>query len=198
MSPSGHITVSFDKKNGRNWKLYLYLCFTLCCTLQRGFHLPNLRPVSMVITGQNLTPLRSSGTPPSLHSLDIMSPRTPADSNISLKSELGDLESPDVTDRRRSGRKVGTCDKEQLTDNIMVKEFGTTPSKSLVSSLSLFVVNVMILKWDFRFPTLLLCAINLDPFLTTELGFYQTNYLHNHWRSNYSPTFFDIVESILC
>ncbi|XP_060073347.1 C-Jun-amino-terminal kinase-interacting protein 4-like isoform X5 [Ylistrum balloti] len=94
----------------------------------KGFQLPNLRPVSMVITGQNLTPLRSSGTPPSLNSLDIMSPRTPADSNISLKSELGDLDSPDVTDKRRSGKKVGTCDKEQLTDNIMVKEFGTTPS----------------------------------------------------------------------
>ncbi|XP_021345490.1 C-Jun-amino-terminal kinase-interacting protein 4-like isoform X15 [Mizuhopecten yessoensis] len=94
----------------------------------KGFQLPNLRPVSMVITGQNLTPLRSSGTPPSLNCLDIMSPRTPADSNISLKSELGDLDSPDVTDRRRSGKKVGTCDKEQLTDNIMVKEFGTTPS----------------------------------------------------------------------
>ncbi|XP_021345491.1 C-Jun-amino-terminal kinase-interacting protein 4-like isoform X16 [Mizuhopecten yessoensis] len=93
----------------------------------KGFQLPNLRPVSMVITGQNLTPLRSSGTPPSLNCLDIMSPRTPADSNISLKSELGDLDSPDVTDRRRSGKKVGTCDKEQLTDNIMVKEFGTTP-----------------------------------------------------------------------
>ncbi|XP_033743950.1 C-Jun-amino-terminal kinase-interacting protein 4-like isoform X4 [Pecten maximus] len=93
----------------------------------KGFQLPNLRPVSMVITGQNLTPLRSSGTPPSLNSLDIMSPRTPADSNISLKSELGDLDSPDVTDKRRSGKKVGTCDKEQLTDNIMVKEFGTTP-----------------------------------------------------------------------
>ncbi|XP_069129941.1 C-Jun-amino-terminal kinase-interacting protein 4-like isoform X19 [Argopecten irradians] len=94
----------------------------------KGFQLPNLRPVSMVITGQNMTPLRSSGTPPSLNSLDIMSPRTPADSNISLKSELGDLDSPDVTDKRRSGKKVGTCDKEQLTDNILVKEFGTTPS----------------------------------------------------------------------
>ncbi|XP_069129928.1 C-Jun-amino-terminal kinase-interacting protein 4-like isoform X7 [Argopecten irradians] len=93
----------------------------------KGFQLPNLRPVSMVITGQNMTPLRSSGTPPSLNSLDIMSPRTPADSNISLKSELGDLDSPDVTDKRRSGKKVGTCDKEQLTDNILVKEFGTTP-----------------------------------------------------------------------
>ncbi|XP_060073344.1 C-Jun-amino-terminal kinase-interacting protein 4-like isoform X2 [Ylistrum balloti] len=110
----------------------------------KGFQLPNLRPVSMVITGQNLTPLRSSGTPPSLNSLDIMSPRTPADSNISLKSELGDLDSPDVTDKRRSGKKVGTCDKEQLTDNIMVKEFGTTPKDGTQSNTSEIPTSVQI------------------------------------------------------
>ena len=85
----------------------------------------------MVVSGSNYTTQRSQDGTPSVNSMDLMSPRSNADSNISIKSELGDLESPEVS--RKKGRSVsmgtGTCDQGQVTDNIDVKEFGTTTSK---------------------------------------------------------------------
>ncbi|KAK3100549.1 hypothetical protein FSP39_021628 [Pinctada imbricata] len=89
-----------------------------------GFQLPNLRPVS-VAYGQNFT-VKSGSTPPSLSSFDdMMSPRSVADSNVSLKSELGDLESPASGKAPGNKKMAKTCDKEQITDNIDVKESAT-------------------------------------------------------------------------
>ena len=75
--------------------------------------------------------MKSSGSPPDASSFDMMSPRSGKDSNVSLKSELSDLESPDINSNR--GRKVvvelKTSDKEQNTDKIDVKESGTGTSE---------------------------------------------------------------------
>jgi len=86
----------------------------------------------MVLPGQIFSPLKSTGTPPSM-SIDI-TPRSQADSNISLRSELSELESPELSSienikRRKSSERKGTCDKNQMTDDIDVKDSGTTTSE---------------------------------------------------------------------
>ena len=95
--------------------------------------MPNLKPVNMVNLMGGSTHLKSSGSPPDASSFDMMSPRSGKDSNVSIKSELSDLESPDVNSNR--GRKVvvelKTSDKEQNTDRIDVKESGTGTSELL-------------------------------------------------------------------
>lgn len=97
----------------------------------RGFNLPNLKPVNMVNLMGRSGHLNSSGSPPDASSFDMMSPRSGKDSNVSIKSELSDLESPDINSNR--GRKVTvemkTSDKEQNTDRIDVKESGTGTSE---------------------------------------------------------------------
>lgn len=92
----------------------------------RGFNLPNLRPVSMYLPGQQPAAVRSVSSP--TQSLDITSPRSTADSTVSLKSELGDLESPEK-DKKSKIHRVDTCDKEQLTDAVEVKETSTGTSE---------------------------------------------------------------------
>ncbi|XP_056011887.1 C-Jun-amino-terminal kinase-interacting protein 3-like isoform X6 [Ostrea edulis] len=87
-----------------------------------GFQLPSLRPVSIAY-GQNVT-ARSGSTPPSFSSFDdMMSPRSVADSNVSLQSELGELESPQSAKGKQKETK--TCDQGQVTDSINVREFAT-------------------------------------------------------------------------
>ena len=83
--------------------------------------------------GQNFT-VKSGSTPPSLSSFDdMMSPRSVAESSVSLKSELGDLDSP-ASGKPGAGKKSAkTCDKEQITDNIDVKESATATSRCLHS-----------------------------------------------------------------
>ncbi|XP_056011904.1 C-Jun-amino-terminal kinase-interacting protein 4-like isoform X22 [Ostrea edulis] len=90
-----------------------------------GFQLPSLRPVSIAY-GQNVT-ARSGSTPPSFSSFDdMMSPRSVADSNVSLQSELGELESPQSAKGKQKETK--TCDQGQVTDSINVREFATATS----------------------------------------------------------------------
>uniref|UniRef100_A0A8W8LCA6 JNK-interacting protein 3 n=1 Tax=Magallana gigas TaxID=29159 RepID=A0A8W8LCA6_MAGGI len=87
-----------------------------------GFHLPSLRPVSIAY-GQNIS-ARSGSTPPSFSSFDdMMSPRSVADSNVSLQSELGELDSPQSAKGKQKETK--TCDQGQVTDSINVREFAT-------------------------------------------------------------------------
>lgn len=87
-----------------------------------GFQLPNLRPVSIAY-GQNIS-ARSGSTPPSFSSFDdMMSPRSVADSNVSLQSELGELDSPQSAKGKQKETK--TCDQGQVTDSINVREFAT-------------------------------------------------------------------------
>lgn len=93
--------------------------------------MPTLKPVP----GANLTGsthLRSAGSPPDASTFDIMSPHS-KDSNVSIKSELSDLESPDINSNTGSGRKVilttKTSDKEQNTDRVDVREFATATSE---------------------------------------------------------------------
>ena len=65
----------------------------------------------------------------------MMSPRSVAESSVSLKSELGDLDSP-ASGKPGAGKKLTkTCDKEQITDNIDVKESATATSKCCSSNL---------------------------------------------------------------
>ncbi|XP_061185332.1 C-Jun-amino-terminal kinase-interacting protein 4-like isoform X11 [Saccostrea echinata] len=87
-----------------------------------GFQLPSLRPVSIAY-GQNIS-TRPGSTPPSFSSFDdMMSPQSVADSNVSLQSELGELESPrSAKDKQKETR---TCDQGQVTDSINVREFAT-------------------------------------------------------------------------
>ncbi|XP_071087270.1 C-Jun-amino-terminal kinase-interacting protein 4-like isoform X4 [Haliotis cracherodii] len=85
--------------------------------IKGGFQLPSLRPVSMFVQGSGETPIKSDSSP---MSFDLMSPQSGRDSNVSIKSELSDLESPEP------GRGKMTHDKEQLTDNISVTERSTT------------------------------------------------------------------------
>eukprot|EP00105_Crassostrea_gigas_P019489 XP_011437998.1 PREDICTED: C-Jun-amino-terminal kinase-interacting protein 4 isoform X19 [Crassostrea gigas] len=90
-----------------------------------GFHLPSLRPVSIAY-GQNIS-ARSGSTPPSFSSFDdMMSPRSVADSNVSLQSELGELDSPQSAKGKQKETK--TCDQGQVTDSINVREFATATS----------------------------------------------------------------------
>ncbi|XP_061185333.1 C-Jun-amino-terminal kinase-interacting protein 3-like isoform X12 [Saccostrea echinata] len=90
-----------------------------------GFQLPSLRPVSIAY-GQNIS-TRPGSTPPSFSSFDdMMSPQSVADSNVSLQSELGELESPrSAKDKQKETR---TCDQGQVTDSINVREFATATS----------------------------------------------------------------------
>ncbi|XP_078323878.1 C-Jun-amino-terminal kinase-interacting protein 4-like isoform X19 [Crassostrea virginica] len=88
-----------------------------------GFNLPSLRPVSIAY-GQNISAARTGSTPPSFSSFDdMMSPRSVADSNISLQSELGELESPQSAKGKQKETK--TVDQGQVTDSINVREFAT-------------------------------------------------------------------------
>ncbi|KAL5011618.1 hypothetical protein ScPMuIL_010169 [Solemya velum] len=74
---------------------------------------------------------RSVNSPPSGGSFDLMSPRSGKDSNVSIRSELSDLESPDVNkfeDKRKTiilDNRAATSDKEQNTDSVDVRESGT-------------------------------------------------------------------------
>lgn len=72
---------------------------------------------------------RSSGTP---MSFDLTSPQSGHDSNVSLKSELSDLDSPEKSKHLREG--AITSDKEQLTDSIDVTEKSTGTSKCCCSN----------------------------------------------------------------
>ncbi|XP_063415026.1 C-Jun-amino-terminal kinase-interacting protein 4-like isoform X1 [Mytilus trossulus] len=90
----------------------------------KGFNLPNLRPVSMFLPGQSATTVRSLSSP--TQSIDINSPRSTADSTVSLKSELADLESPEISKEKKGKlNRISTCDKEQVTDHVEVKETST-------------------------------------------------------------------------
>ncbi|XP_041356753.1 C-Jun-amino-terminal kinase-interacting protein 4-like isoform X9 [Gigantopelta aegis] len=82
-----------------------------------GIQLPSLRPVSMFVQG---SPNQSDNSP---MPFDLMSPHSTRDSNISLRSELSDLDSP-ATPKENLSRQ--TSDKGQLTDNINVSEQSTT------------------------------------------------------------------------
>ena len=84
--------------------------------------MPSLRPVSMG-PGVVFHPLESNR---SEGAYDLTSPQSGHDSNISLKSELSDLESPDKQPKETSC----TSDKEQLTDSIDVTEKSTGTSES--------------------------------------------------------------------
>lgn len=75
----------------------------------------------MFVQGSGETPIKSDSSP---MSFDLMSPQSGRDSNVSIKSELSDLESPEP------GRGKMTHDKEQLTDNISVTERSTTTGTS--------------------------------------------------------------------
>ncbi|XP_052076035.1 C-Jun-amino-terminal kinase-interacting protein 4-like isoform X7 [Mytilus californianus] len=94
----------------------------------KGFNLPNLRPVSMFLPGQSATTMRSLSSP--TQSIDINSPRSTADSTVSLKSELADLESPEISKEKKGKlNRISTCDKEQVTDHVEVKETSTGMKK---------------------------------------------------------------------
>lgn len=77
------------------------------------------------------TPLGSTNSPPDASAFDMMSPRSGKDSNISIKSELSELDTPDINSN--TGRHVvlttETKDKEQNTDVVSVREFATATSK---------------------------------------------------------------------
>ncbi|KAK7485929.1 hypothetical protein BaRGS_00022795, partial [Batillaria attramentaria] len=96
-----------------------------------GFHMPALRPVSMG-PGVVFHPLETQKS--DSMSMDLTSPQSGRDSNVSLRSELSDLDSPE------KGKKDAavTSDKEQLTDSIDVTEKATgtrtvVESKTMVS-----------------------------------------------------------------
>ncbi|XP_067663469.1 C-Jun-amino-terminal kinase-interacting protein 4-like isoform X5 [Haliotis asinina] len=94
--------------------------------IKGGFQLPSLRPVSMFVQGSGETPIKSDSSP---MSFDLTSPQSGRDSNVSIKSELSDLESPEPGRARMSetdSKGKMTHDKEQLTDNISVAERSTT------------------------------------------------------------------------
>ncbi|KAK3577050.1 hypothetical protein CHS0354_003132 [Potamilus streckersoni] len=99
------------------------------------FHLPNLKPVNL-IDRQNSTPLKSADSPPDASAFDMISPRSGKDSTISIRSELGDLESPERyenVDNNRNiedRRKIVTSDKEQNTDKIEIRESATATKKA--------------------------------------------------------------------
>lgn len=78
----------------------------------------------MFLPGQSATTVRSLSSP--TQSIDINSPRSTADSTVSLKSELADLESPEISKEKKGKlNRISTCDKEQVTDHVEVKETST-------------------------------------------------------------------------
>ncbi|KAL3879458.1 hypothetical protein ACJMK2_031756, partial [Sinanodonta woodiana] len=99
------------------------------------FHLPNLKPVNL-IDRQSSTPLKSADSPPDASAFDMISPRSGKDSTISIRSELGDVESPERfenvdNDRNiEDRRKIVTSDKEQNTDKIEIRESATATKKA--------------------------------------------------------------------
>ena len=48
-----------------------------------------------LIDRQGSTPLKSADSPPDASAFDMISPRSGKDSTISIRSELGDVESPE-------------------------------------------------------------------------------------------------------
>ena len=82
--------------------------------------MPSLRPVSMG-PGVVFHPLDSSRG----EGYDLASPQSGRDSNVSLRSELSDLDSPEKQAKDASC----TSDKEQLTDAIDVTEKSTGTSE---------------------------------------------------------------------
>ncbi|XP_050417313.1 C-Jun-amino-terminal kinase-interacting protein 4 isoform X10 [Patella vulgata] len=88
----------------------------------KGFQLPNLRPVSMILnTGE--TPSRGDNSP---MGFDVTSPSSGKDSNVSIKSEMGDFESQDSNRLNSTGESKETSDKVQMTDIINVTDESTT------------------------------------------------------------------------
>ncbi|XP_025087782.1 C-Jun-amino-terminal kinase-interacting protein 4-like isoform X20 [Pomacea canaliculata] len=86
-----------------------------------GFHMPSLRPVSI---GPGITfPIDLHRSEASPMGYDLTSPQSARDSNVSLKSELSDLDSPEKAKHTKEA--AVTSDKEQLTDSIDVTEKAT-------------------------------------------------------------------------
>ncbi|KAK6173182.1 hypothetical protein SNE40_016686 [Patella caerulea] len=95
----------------------------------KGFQLPNLRPVSMVLnTGE--TPNRGDNSP---MGFDVTSPSSGKDSNVSIKSEMGDFESQDSNRLNSTGESKETSDKVQMTDIINVTDESTTTNTKKAS-----------------------------------------------------------------
>lgn len=146
-----------------------------------GFHLPSLRPVSIAY-GQNIS-ARSGSTPPSFSSFDdMMSPRSVADSNVSLQSELGELDSPQSAKGKQKETK--TCDQGQVTDSINVREFATATSNSISWLCSLLYLYIFML-----FIIFMLCCICCTKHQFSNSGHsfslavYCDIYLKNHQKS---------------
>ncbi|ESP04395.1 hypothetical protein LOTGIDRAFT_170786 [Lottia gigantea] len=82
----------------------------------KGFQLPNLRPVSMILNSSE-TPNRGDNSPVTF---DITTPSSGKDSNVSIKSELA-----------LTGEcKVDTSDKDQMTDVINMADGSTTTTNT--------------------------------------------------------------------
>ena len=106
-------------------KLCLSSCLSqmsVCLCSRGGFNMPALRPVSMG-PGVVFHPLDSSQKQEG-GGFDFASPQS-VQSNVSLKSELSDTESPE----KHAKETAGTSDKEQLTDSIEVTEKSTGTSE---------------------------------------------------------------------
>lgn len=102
------------------------------------------------------TPLKSAGTP----DFDVTSPNRSQDSNVSLKNELKDLNSPETGEggAKAAGDNKPTSDKSQLTDSINVRESATGTSECGMLS-----------------TAYLLSSLSLSSFfITYRLYFYQT------------------------
>ncbi|KAK6173185.1 hypothetical protein SNE40_016686 [Patella caerulea] len=103
----------------------------------KGFQLPNLRPVSMVLnTGE--TPNRGDNSP---MGFDVTSPSSGKDSNVSIKSEMGDFESQDSNRLNSTGESKETSDKVQMTDIINVTDESTTTNTRLGDTLASIVAT---------------------------------------------------------
>lgn len=87
--------------------------------------MPSLRPVSI---GPGITfPIDLHRSEASPMGYDLTSPQSARDSNVSLKSELSDLDSPEKAKHTKEA--AVTSDKEQLTDSIDVTEKATGTSE---------------------------------------------------------------------
>ncbi|XP_070197091.1 C-Jun-amino-terminal kinase-interacting protein 4-like isoform X2 [Littorina saxatilis] len=85
--------------------------------MKGGFNVPALRPVSMGpgVVFHPLEPNRGDG------SFDMATPQSGKDSNVSLRSELSDLDSPE----KQVGETQGTSDKGAQSDSVNVTEKST-------------------------------------------------------------------------